>query len=544
MCRNDGVKYLSERFHSYLAPGFLFLIFFLTECWINPIGNFPLNDDWVYVRVLRSLHEHHYIDTRFWGGAAMLSHILYGELFVTLFGFSITILRIATLVSAFIGLIFLYRLLREFAGCSNRNAMFGTFILLFNPLFLSLANTYMTDVPFVSMLIIGLYAYLRYENGSSRYSWVLAVFCFTAAILSRQLSLTLVAAVGLYGFIQHRLRKPVLFLPVIVPIVSLGIFEYWHRHQEGSHISAGYSYIFYSVEHSDSLLFLKSFTVQLCKRWTHVTSITGFVCFPLLIPYLFSFLRKRHDDKIKTILISLPFLLLVGVSMVHFPLGNYLYNTGIGADTLAPPGTLPGPEDASAFFPAMLILAFLGAWGGLLFLTHQVLRFLSHTKKTGALLFIMLVCFLFYYLAICLSNALFDRYFLFFGVFIIPCMMISAESDVNYKFALPLIILMAFFSANGTKDYLQKNRQRWEAIDFLKTRIGASDAQISAGYEHEGLFFGETSKWFDKWKNEPAAIYLVSAKRNDGYQVLKTFPYQRFIPYTTDTIFVLKRHAL
>jgi hypothetical protein len=58
------------------------------------------------------------------------------------------------------GLIGMYFLLRHL-GASSRIATFGSAIFAFNPIYLSLSYSFMTDVPFLSLMILAMLFLLR-----------------------------------------------------------------------------------------------------------------------------------------------------------------------------------------------------------------------------------------------------------------------------------------------------------------------------------------------------------------------------------------------
>jgi hypothetical protein len=64
------------------------VLWMLTACLVNPLGDFPAIDDGAYAESVRSLTQNG--ELRFSNSTAMnlLSHILWGALFVKLFGMS------------------------------------------------------------------------------------------------------------------------------------------------------------------------------------------------------------------------------------------------------------------------------------------------------------------------------------------------------------------------------------------------------------------------------------------------------------------------
>src|SRR4051794_6120637 len=124
----------------------LCLLWVMAAIVVNPLGNFPLNDDWAYGFAVRTLFEEG--DLRFsdWTATNLIAQVLWGTLFCLPTGFSFTALRLSTLVLGLIGVVATYGLLRE--GRAREDlSLFGALVLAFNPIYFSLSFTFMSDVP-------------------------------------------------------------------------------------------------------------------------------------------------------------------------------------------------------------------------------------------------------------------------------------------------------------------------------------------------------------------------------------------------------------
>ena len=519
---------------------FLFIIFVVTEIIINPIGNFPLNDDWVYGKVLDTLINHHFIDTRIWGGASMLTHIFYGKLWTGIFGFSYTVLRFSTLFIAFFGIVFFYFLLSDFVVIQKQQALIGTLMVCFNPLFLSLANSYMTDVPFVCFVIIGLYFYLKYVEKNNLLFLIISIVIFLWIICTRQLSLAMVFGIYLIRVWQTKRTFGSHGILFIISIIGLFLFEYWLRHQKQSYISAGYSYLFFNAGDTGNASYWVEFFSNFSKRWIHFLIFSGFALFPFLMVYLYDFVRRDINKK-NVLILSIPFFVAVLIAIRKFPLGNYLYNTGFGPDLL-----FNTARDYStiefAFIKALSILGsitlvFIGINA---IIKHKMKLFVVVKKETlsGSII----ISFIFYYIFICFSNALFDRYFLIITILTVPVLLKVFPAIFNYKILFGICFtFQMLYSVLSTKDYLQANRIKWEAVDYAKTVLKVHDTDINTGYEFDDFNRGVVNMKLDRWFNEPPNKIIISHQKIPGYRVAKEFYFQRFLPVKTDTVFVLEK---
>ncbi len=69
-----------------------------------------------------------------------------------LFGYSFTVLTASTLVLAYLGVVTCYGLLRTLVLMTPGPALFGTLLRVLNPLYLHLSYSFMTDVPFMTLM--------------------------------------------------------------------------------------------------------------------------------------------------------------------------------------------------------------------------------------------------------------------------------------------------------------------------------------------------------------------------------------------------------
>jgi hypothetical protein len=90
----------------------LLLLWCVVVVFINPIGDFPLNDDWAYGQNTRALTLENRLFFSDWPAMTLIAHTLWGTLFGKVFGFSFTVLRFSTLLMGLFGLAGFYWLLQ------------------------------------------------------------------------------------------------------------------------------------------------------------------------------------------------------------------------------------------------------------------------------------------------------------------------------------------------------------------------------------------------------------------------------------------------
>ncbi len=523
--------------------GLLGLLFCLIELIIHPVGNFPLNDEWLYTHMVLDFRENHVVDTSHWGYTSMLAHILYGNLVVSIFGFSYTILHYSTLIWSLLGVIFFYRLLNDFILKHPFHSFLLSLVVLANPLYVSLSNSFMTDVPFITSVIIGLYFYLKYRLSKNVLLLLVSSAFLVWAILIRQLGVSFVIGIFISEVLVNRKNLfPGLFI-LLSALGGLFAFECW------LHVNSplnGYSYLFFKNATFFEPHALLDNAVNFAKRWIHYISFTGFVLFPILIPKLSTFIKNKEFSKNpKVVLFSVLLYVPVVWSMQKFPIGNYLYNTGVGPETLLDTYILGLNQEHSFSFIFFIIkmISYLGSFSLLVILVEYalLLKQREYLRLANFLITVILISLFFYYSFLALASPIFDRYIMVFSILIVPVIASVYKSLFNHtKLLLLFTVILCSFSVFSAKDYFLGHATRWVAIDFLKNEYKVPDEQINGGLEHESKVFFDKTNWFDKWNNAPKNAYVISYGPINGYRKFTWFTYQRVIPCKTDTLFILK----
>ena len=144
-----------------------------------PYTTMGVCDDMSYILIARRVAETGHI---FYNGPTtpMLGWQLYlGALFIKLFGYSLTTVRMSTLLVSMVLAFVLQRALVR-ANISERNATLGTLALVLSPLYLVLSVTFMSDIQGLFAIVLCLYGCLRAlqaETGRAAIGWV----CFAVA---------------------------------------------------------------------------------------------------------------------------------------------------------------------------------------------------------------------------------------------------------------------------------------------------------------------------------------------------------------------------
>ena len=205
----------------------LIAVWVLIEVIINPIGDFPLNDDWIYGLVVKWLAEQGRL-MFIAQAAALLTQVIWGSLFVLSAGFSFTVLRFSTLVIAAFGLTATYLVGRE-AGLNRRFAAIFVGLFLINPLLVSLANSFMTDVPFISLMMLAVLFLLRGTNRNrSADLWIGWAFVLAATLL-RQVGFAVAVGLVVAMAMKDGMNRKWLIRAVVPSAVVLAVILAYPR---------------------------------------------------------------------------------------------------------------------------------------------------------------------------------------------------------------------------------------------------------------------------------------------------------------------------
>ena len=147
-------------------PGVWLLLssFLLVIGFVNPLRETgSWSDDFAYARMVHHLLETGEYRLDHWAAANMPVQIYLAAGLATVFGYSLTLLRLSTLLLVLFGLVSFYCLLRDH-GTGEMEAGLLSLTLFASPLVLYLSFTFMTDAQFLSWLLIALLFYSRASN--------------------------------------------------------------------------------------------------------------------------------------------------------------------------------------------------------------------------------------------------------------------------------------------------------------------------------------------------------------------------------------------
>lgn len=212
----------------------IFLVCFMIA-W--PFAEMGFADDWSYVKTAEVFARTGHVVYNGFATPILGWQIAWGALFIRLFGFSFTAVKLSTLPLALATIFLFHGILVRF-GITRRNALLGTLTLGLSPLLMPLAASYMTDVPGLFVLLLCLCCCQRAvaaPSSAQTIAWLcLAAGSNVASGTARQIAwLGALAMVPSAGWILRK-RRGVLLATVLLWAGSVGgilACMRWFAHQ-------------------------------------------------------------------------------------------------------------------------------------------------------------------------------------------------------------------------------------------------------------------------------------------------------------------------
>ena len=145
-----------ETSHSHRNAIFCVLIVVGCALLTNPVANMPFSDEFSYDKTALEFARTGHILYNGWATAMLGWLIPWGALFIKVFGFSFTGMRLSMLPIDAATVYLFHQILRRF-GVNPGNAIFGTLAFALSPIFMPSAVSFMTDVPGMFIIFVCMY---------------------------------------------------------------------------------------------------------------------------------------------------------------------------------------------------------------------------------------------------------------------------------------------------------------------------------------------------------------------------------------------------
>jgi hypothetical protein len=449
---------------------------------VGPSGDFPLSDDWSYAHAVRSLCEHGSANFLPWTGASLIAQAWYGAALCKLFGFSFEVLRASTLLLAVVGALILNGLLLQMRVSGPALGLALATVTL-SPLYVGMAFTFMTDLPFTVMMLASVYCYSRALDESRPGMTAAGAVLAAISFLIRQHGLVVAATAALAFLLVrkrplgHRLRDAV--AACAVPLLTFAAYGTWLVVGQGMPAGAANK-----IAEAAGLSLIETANVAF-----RAVETLGLALLPVA---LLSIERVWHERR-TPFLASLGALGLLCVFLyaregaLMFYLTNVQYDLGVGALTLR--DVLFLGEDVPfalgiAFRVALTVAATFGAAIAIATLSSP-----GALGKQPSRTFVLLTAAVLFGTSLLQAAFYFDRYLLPVLPLAAAALAVAGPGPRGARAAAPIVLswaaaaVLAWFAVAGTHDYMAWNRARYGLLDELAAE-GIGPRQIDGGMEY------------------------------------------------------------
>ena len=584
-----NLKKCAERVNDHIKKYYylygILLIVGLGEVLINPIGEFPLNDDWAYTKIVKNYILENKIKSPDTGGSIFLFQLYIAVLVSKIFGFSFTLLRCIGVVFGILGVVVMYHIFMQIQD-SKKLATIGTLLFCMNPIYLNGANSFHPDVPTIFFMLLSFYCFIRYFYNRTFNFYVLGILFAILACAIKQTSLSIGIAFAICGFISCNINIRNL-INAIIPLCLTGLLIYIYYYSviyfyvdwPGAYQSHGIKSVFFDKIFNHDYVIIERMGYHLLT-----TSLSlGIFASPLTLPFVIKrfFKKKIKPYTVALLLICFFVIVLIIALKIYFRhnqgvvsggiwympfVGPNIYDFGIGPiyATGIHHNDVPGVFQAGKYF--WFSVSIIGAISFISFLYIITICFkksysgtvdIINIKRLILIFSLLIMMFSFLpYLFLYPHAKYLTLYFPFMIIAIISAFDIMREKIIyTYKFPLKIIIIFSIpifiFGVLGTRDYLTFHRARWGALKFLTDNKKIPVQKIDGGFEFNEWHLSHLYIW--KMTDDPRKKgrfwpvvddeYIVTVTEIEGYDVYKEFKYRRWLPPGNHSINVLKRNT-
>ncbi len=584
-----GIRIALRGLRSNLALLLVLAAFAATAFIVPTLLNVATTDDWGYTRSVEILLDEGRLTVLPAVAATAVFQILWGALFGTVFGMSLGIMRLATVVMVALGAVALYAMARDL-GVTKGRAALGTAVYLFNPLTFSLAYSFMTDPYFTSLLIISTACYVHGIRrppgteatdgtdsdagsaflGSGNRALIAGSLVAGLAFLTRQQGALIPVGVALYLLAagqlwparswRANLRKVALLASVggLTAVMLIGYYLWLRFYNEVPAVQTGF------LQRVLELGWTGAWTLFRNLGFIEITYL-GLLTLPLVLPAIFGLPRVLRGMRTWgwSVFWLLQAVMLVGVAAYwtqdHFMpyIGQFFGRSGIGPpDVLGARPDLMLPEfrrqlTAAAVLGALLLLAILASRIGS---ARSVLR--SRAGLVVAMLAVQVIGILppsFQYFN---RGYSLDRYLLpLLPLTIVLVLWALRDRRLFQPLGWAMIAAVAVISVMGTRDYLVYMDSVWGYARYANT-LGISNQQLDAGAAWDGYYLytyglengvsprtqGADRPWWVTFYGAPTdSTFVISGTPRDGYRIVESRTYDSWLRDDPQFLFLLRR---
>lgn len=509
---------------------------------VDPRGNFAINDDWAYAHNVQALVENGKLSFSFWPAMTLIGQTIPAWIWSKVVGFNFTSLRLLTLSYGLIAIL-IYSVL-SYKSLGQNNALLVGLIMMFNPYFLGTSFTFMSEVYYLTYLLIALFFVNRYYEYTRTQDLLLMLLFFALALLTRQIALIFAISFGIVVLLKEKLNWKTLLIgvvPLLLGIVLLSIYK-WVRMQTGDGMGT-----FSSVT-----TLLKGITnysfYHYYVRYGLVMLHIGFVLIPIVLIYSKTLFKAIVSGRYVSLISGAITVIALIMCKDYFPLGNVFDRIGVGPRLIKDVvlGFVEVGNKLQVLWEIIYVMTVISATMLVMFAAASIFQIRSRFREIGRfdLLLWILIGGEFSYLI--LNPIFFDRYVLIISLLIIILIVRNVELKRRVVNVVPVILgIPVLISLMG---FMSWQRTRAEVSELAVNKYHVDRKDMDAGFEYnawhrvgpigEPSYDPEDKSW---WFVEDDK-YLISSHPFPGYYVVtfRTVPIQLMNP--TKRVYLLKRN--
>jgi hypothetical protein len=533
--------------HNWIIIVCLFLV---VELIVFPLGNYPLNDDWAYSKAINDYLLTGKIVYSKLIAIPFLSQFGIGILYSKIVGFSFLKLRLLSMLVSSFSIFFFYTLIQNFL--SNKVFLFlACIFFVFNPLFLTISNTFLPDVYILLWGLISIYFIVKFIYTENKYYYLLFLIISVIGTTTRQSGILIPFVFGVCFIFKNKKRInyktiSVALFPLIINFSALYIFQ--NIAKSAHFLPMNYNLQLFSLKRAILNAPLHLISTTTYYFFTSLICLSLFV-FPIVLSQFKKIKTLTLNSKInRLILVFLLFFFVVKIlvfkSFTPF-VGNIFQLHGIGPIIMT--GYNSDLMEVHSISQKLIFgcLSFIGTISFYSFLI-LIFDFIKSEKNQNVknIIFILGLLIVLYLLLISVNYAN-DRYLLFILPFYILLNILFLDGLNNYKFKW-MILFCIFFSVVIVKDYFQINDAKWKAIHFVEDELNVTESKIDAGLEYNAFanehktlkFKSDKKRWW--WIVDDQ--YIISPIQHfRNYRIIKIINVNSSFVSNINSINVFKR---
>lgn len=459
-------------------------------------GFYMLNDDYVYEWSVRNFFENHFLLHPLVSPTLLFQSFLGSIIYK--FSMSPSLLRLMTSGFYLVGVLFFYKYLCAFSK-DKKLVFYLTLLLMFNPLSLYLAFTFMSDMYFLSLFIISIYYFSKYLESSRIVDVYLSSIFVSFAFFTRQTALLVLVSFLLVLFLKKVPFKDIVLFSIL-PVLSIGSYMFFYPKT--------LAYTDQSILKTIRFLNEPMFFKMVFERTIYTFYYIGLFVLPFSVSYFLTNLFPRKINKIvtkNTVIFLFLFLLFFSISLffyfkevtVMFYIPNIISYAGFN-----PQNINDGIKQSFFVDSPLLIRSFitvLSAFSIAVFLTYM-LSFkatIYNNLKSFKGLAIVFSTFSIFLLSIIFRD-FFDRYLIVLLPFVIFTLVFYKNTSKSFYriFAISIIlfsIIWVFFE----HDYLSLNKKMWQVTYNSSQYPMINPKNTHASFEYNNYFYLDKTFYLD-----------------------------------------------